>query len=405
MNQLTFRIQFLFLIIFCCQLLSCKDKKSIENQSIKIQIVESAIPEEQKVDCKIKLFDKEGLNILNAGIEKRGSSSSFYPKRSYSVRFKNSMPIKFQGIEISGDWVLYAPYADRSCIRNKLAETLFNDMGHYNSKSVFTELYVGNEYRGVYELSEKIGLHNKGLDQAKCIFKIDKLSGKKREMRSSLLSPEVKIQVHDLSPKYSVEDAFLSVRNFEKALSDSGTTFEKYAVMNSLVDYFLFSEFANSPDAYRSSCYFQVQADGRIKMGPIWDYDLAFGNSNLYFGQQTKGWRFPISESKSPYYSPSPIWWSLLFKKPTFRSALLKRWSDLRKEDYSDRRLNQIVDSLSNNLQPLLIKNFKKWPVIAKPIKWVVLAQNSYPAELMYLKNYLIYRAKWMDRELNKNRY
>ena len=401
MTPIAIRTKFIFLIIYCGYLFSCTEKKSIENQSLKIQMAESAIPEEQKVDCKIELIDKEGLKIVNAGIEKRGSSSRFYPKRSYSVRFKNSSPFKFQGQEISGDWVLYAPYADRSCIRNKIAEIFFKDLVYLNTKSVFTELYLGDEYRGLYELRKKISLDKNGLFQTKCIFKIDKLSGKKREMRYSLLSPEVKIQVHDLAPKFSVEDAFLSVRNFEKALSNYDSTFEKYVVMNSLVDYFLFSEFANSPDAYRSSCYFQVQTDGRIKMGPMWDYDMAFGNSSLYFGQQTEGWRFLISESKSPHYTPSPIWWSLLFKKPSFKSALIKRWKDLRKANFSDIRINKLVDSLSNNLRPLITKNFNKWQVIGKPIQWAAPAQKSYSEELIYLKNYMIKRARWMDTELN----
>lgn len=155
-------------------------------------------------------------------------------------------------------------------------------------------------------------------------------------------------------------------------------------------------------DAYRSSCYFQVFKDGRLSMGPVWDYDLAFGNSTLYNGFETKGWRFPLSEAKGQSYIPAPKWWSSLYANPMFKLAMKKRWSHLRQSIFADSFIESIVDSLANPIKPALEKNFNKWAVIGKPILWTNAPQVSYEAEIIYLKRWMSERAHWMDLELSK---
>jgi hypothetical protein len=383
-------------------IISCNGKQFAENHMIKIFLNGKEIQDEDKVDCSIELTDSNSKELINGGIEYRGSSSKVYPKRSYSVTFKVDKPIQWKGFKLKGDWVLYAPYADRTCVRNTLAQYLFGAMGHYTTKSIFVDLYIDNHYAGLYELREKINLEKNGLDTIKGIFKFDKTTGKKKNKSPSLISPYVDILEHDLASKISFGEAFSAVLNFEKAVLNGNKDLSSYADMNSFVDYFLFSEFANSPDAYRSSCFFHVLRDGRLSMGPLWDYDLAFGNSSLYNGFATKGWRFPLSEIKGPFYTPAPKWWSKLYAHPSFKYAAYKRWVTLRQTIFANDYIESIVDSLTNPIRPALIKNFDKWPVIGRQIQWAKPNEVSHDAELMYLKKWMFERAKWMDLELGK---
>jgi hypothetical protein len=348
--------------------LACNQKKSIVHHSIMIFLKDGKMQEDEKVDCDLMMIDSMHTFSLQAGIEYRGSSSKFYPKRSYTVRFKNKKAIIWQDLDLTGDWVLYAPYADRTCVRNTLAQYFYSAMGHYSTISTFVELYINNEYLGLYELREKIGLEKNGLIDAKAIFKIDKTTGKKKQNASSIISPNVDILEHDLAKGVSFEDAFTSVTKFENTLLDSTSDLSKFIEESSFIDYFLFSEFANSPDAYRSSCYFKVLKDNRVSMGPVWDYDLAFGNSTLYNGEATQGWRFLLSETKGPYYTPAPKWWSKLYANPSFKKAMYKRWTQLRQNLFADEHIQLMVDSFANPIKPALAKNFNKWPVIGKQI-------------------------------------
>jgi spore coat protein CotH len=390
------------IILISLLLLSCNQQKSTDFPSIKLFVSGGVIQDEQKVDCSIELRDRIQQQTIKGGIEYRGSSSKLYPKKSYTVRFKNEKAIQWQGLSLIGDWVLYAPYADRSCIRNTLAQYFFSAMGHYSTSSVFTELYINNEYMGVYELREKIDLDKPGLKEAKCILKIDKTTGKKKQKFASVINPDIAILEHDVAKGFEFNAAIQKVHDFEKALLDTTKNLSNYADMDSFVDYFLFSEFANSPDAYRSSCYFTMLKDQRIAMGPIWDYDLAFGNSTLYKGLSTQGWRYAISETQSPYYTAAPKWWSNLYRNKSFKTAVSKRWAHLRQSLFSAQNMQRMVDRFADPIQPALANNFKKWPIIGKQVQWAAPPRKSYKGELDYLKQWMVQRANWMDTEIGK---
>lgn len=393
-----------YLLLFCTWLgFSCKEEQSHFIPSIKIYVKDGTIRDDKKIRCEVSLTDQEKVNHVNAKIEYRGSSSSIYPKKSYSIHFKNEKEIQLNGLNVLGEWVLYAPYADRTCIRNKFAEYLYRKMGHKSTKSLYVDLYMNDQYKGLYELRQKINLKNLRLNQSICILKIDKNTGRKRESTHSFVSPETKIEIHDIAPLIKSKEAFDHIHNFENALLNRKSHLESFIDLNSFVDYFLFSEFANSPDAYRSSCYFQVLKDGRIAMGPVWDYDLAFGNSTLLGSLNTFAWRYTVSESKIPYHFPAPKWWSLLVDNPEFKLASQKRWLILRKSLLSDLTINSSVDSLSRSIPPSAIeRNFNTYQILGKRIPWAAPPQKTYQEEINYLKKYMNERAKWMDINLSR---
>jgi len=93
-------------------------------------------------------------------IETRGSSSQAYPKKSYSFETQdedgNNLNVSLIDLPAENDWVLYAPYCDKSLMRNVLTYDLSREFGHYAPRTKFCELVLNNEYIGVYVLIEKI---------------------------------------------------------------------------------------------------------------------------------------------------------------------------------------------------------------------------------------------------------
>jgi len=104
------------------------------------------------------------------GIEIRGSSSQMFPKKSYGFETRNQVgeDIDFPilGLPEEGDWILYAPYSDKSLIRNVLTFSLAKPLGHYASMCRFVELFLNNEYQGIYVLMEKIKREDTRVDIA-----------------------------------------------------------------------------------------------------------------------------------------------------------------------------------------------------------------------------------------------
>jgi len=104
-------------------------------------------------------------------IETRGSSSHRFPKKSYSFDTRdtadNETDITLLGLPPENDWVLYAPYDDKSLMRDVIAYKIARDMGRYAPRTIFAELILNSDYQGIYVLEEKIKCSPHRVDIAK----------------------------------------------------------------------------------------------------------------------------------------------------------------------------------------------------------------------------------------------
>ena len=94
---------------------------------------------------------------------------------------------------------------------------------------------------------------------------------------------------------------------------------------------------AKNVDAYRLSTYLYKDRDSRnpkIFAGPVWDYNLGFGNANYYDGCMTTGWQleYLTDYQNIPSYEPflTPLWWRKLFDDSDFRNKVYARWQNLK---------------------------------------------------------------------------
>ena len=168
-------------ILFIIFIFSCKNEEN-EMIAVDVNYTESNlpiisintygedIPDEPRIDAYMGIINNNsGTNNINdpfndyngkITIEKRGNSSQEQEKPPY--RFETvdnngeNNNVKLLGLPEENDWILYAPWSDKSLLRNVLIYSLSNEMGRYAPRSKFVELYLNNEYRGVYVLMEKI---------------------------------------------------------------------------------------------------------------------------------------------------------------------------------------------------------------------------------------------------------
>jgi subtilisin-like proprotein convertase family protein len=89
-----------------------------------------------------------------AGIEFRGSSSQQFPKKSYGFETTDSLmndtSVSILGMPAESDWILNANYSDKTLMRNVLAYSVSQQMGHYATRWKYCELFRDGQYRGVY---------------------------------------------------------------------------------------------------------------------------------------------------------------------------------------------------------------------------------------------------------------
>ena len=133
--------------------------------------------------------------------------------------------------------------------------------------------------------------------------------------------------------------------------------------VSSFVDYFIHTELSLNADGYKRSAYFykeKLHADGtggKLVAGPVWDYNLAYGNCNFANANKIDAWCFEGASN-----NPTPALWQRLLQDPAFRKAVKIRYKTLRKSVLSDKAINAYIDRHAQLLAPCLAHHFETYP-------------------------------------------
>ncbi len=403
------------------------------------------IPDEPKIPARMGIiyrgegernFITDPFNEYDGwiGIELRGSSAQGFEKKSYAIETRdalgNNRNVSLLGMPAENDWVLYGPYSDKALIRNVLAYRLANEIGRYASRSRCCELVLNWEYMGVYILLEKIKRDKNRVDISRLeptdvtgdavtggyIIKIDKPAGAKLDGWESPYPPypsawqRIFYQYHypDQDVIVPQQKAYIQnyIASFEKLMTrpdyaDPQNGYAKYIDVDSFVDYFLISELSKNVDAYRLSTFFYKDRDsknGKLVIGPIWDFNLAFGNADYYGSSYFSGWQVDFLEPDD--YWQNPFWWRKLMEDSCFTNKIHRRWFELRKTAFSQSRIYAIIDSLVLHLNEAQRRNFERWPILGVYVWPNPFIGGNYQAEIRYLKFWVQSRMLWMDARM-----
>ncbi len=413
---------------------------------IKISTFGQAIPDDPKITALMQIIDN-GMGIRNyssdppttyngtIGIEVRGSSSQMFPKKSYGIETRdssgNDLDTSLFGMPPESDWILGANYTDKSFMRNVLAYDRARAMGHYATRTQYCELILNGQYQGIYVFTEKIKRGPGRVDIAKMtptdtsgddltggyILKIDKNTGSGGGGGWITLfnppnggpKPNIQHEYPDITDILPVQSQYIEeyCDSFEIALhgpsyTDPVNGYRKFIDINSWIDYLLLNELSKNVDGYRISTFFSKAKDsdgGKLHMGPVWDYDIAWGNADYYGGDVTTGYSYQFTNTTDG--NQVPFWWSRLMQDTSFRNAVRCRWDYLRNNVLSTATLHNWIDSVGMVLDESQGRNFSMWPILG-----VYVWPNPSPFPPDYtgvkqeLKNWISNRSSWMDANL-----
>ena len=374
------------------------------------------------------------------GIEIRGSSSQMFPKKQYGIELQdalgNGVNASLLGMPAEEDWILFAPYNDKSLMRDVLAYKLGHDLGQYASRTRFCEVMLNGEYLGVYVLMEKIKRDVNRVNVAKLnpdeitgdnltggyIIKIDKESGSGNGGWSSAFPPPNRSANQQIYFQYdypSATDIVTEQRNYIKQVITNfettliGSTFKdpvngyvKYIDVDSFIDFFIMNEVSKNVDGYRLSTYLHKKKDsdgGKLYMGPIWDFNLGFGNADYCTKGNPEGWVFNFNNVCNQDYWLIPFWWDRLYQDGAYRNKLAARWNDLRSNQLQTSNVIEYIDSIANVLNAeSQQRNFQKWPVLNQYVWPNYYVGPTFASEVSWLKNWMTSRLSWMDANMPK---
>jgi hypothetical protein len=411
------------------------------------------IPDPYKIQAEMQIIDNGPgqRNYLTdtpndydgyIGIELRGSSSQMFPKKQFGVETwdadGNDIDASLLGLPEEEDWILHAPYSDKTLMRNALAYHLSRKMGHYASRTRYCELILNGDYHGVYILMEKIKRDKNRVDIAKLnpdeisgddltggyILKIDKWAGEGNDGWESPNPPypsawqKTTYQYHVPKPDRIAPQQKTYIQNYmadfenlmlSTAWNDSTNGYYNSVNFQSFVDVFILGEISKNVDAFRLSAFMykdKTSKDDRLTMGPIWDYNLAFANANYYHGWKTEGFQLDVFFEDADFLAGdpfcAPFWWKSIRQDPVFLEAVAARWYELRQTELSLESISAVIDSFATLLNESQARNFQRWPVIGQYVWPNYFIGQSWAHEINYMKGWIQLRLAWLDEELSQ---
>lgn len=324
-------------------------------------------------------------------------------KKPFQIKFGDKT--KVLNMPKDKKWVLLAEISDISLIRNKIVREIAN-MGSFDyvPQAEYTELFINNKHAGTYLIGQKVeeSKNRVNIGDDGYLVEIDTdAHGRIEEddvyFRSNVWSSHYKDGVFNIKePSLDFDSEKFNlikdhINSFEDALfgdnfKDPDIGYRSFIDLSSFIDWFLVNEISKNQDAASfSSIYFNYIPGEKIKMGPIWDFDLAFGNVN-----------YSNAENPEGFWIKDNLWYKRMFEDPYFKQMVQERF------DYYNNNLSLILSKISGfetYLSKSQKKNFELYPSLLDPNSevWPVPARfDNHHSYVEYLKTWLDTRMAWL---------
>ena len=364
------------------------------NITSKEKYVEDAIMSILQTD----VYD-EFCELMN--IKGRGNSTWETPKKPYAIKFDEKK--SFFSLPEDKSWVLLANFFDKTLLRNEVAFFMGNELSildwtpHYQ----YVDLMFNGHYQGIYQLGEKVNI-SKGrvnIGDDGVLLEIDSKAAA-TDVTFNVSHIENPCNIKDPDTKYG-DDTYNYAKSFveaaDKALfsekfKNPESGWQKYLDMDSFVDWYLINEIAKNYDAnFQTSCYMNLKRGGKLKMGPIWDFDIAFGG---YPWEPQAA----IANDVEGFNVKNVEWYSRLFKDPVFLARVKVRFNKI----YSERqKILDYIDSKAKFLSGKVVEDNKLWGTISGDVSNVSAVKTEYNNYVSNLKTWITARFEWLHIHIN----
>ena len=418
--------------------------QSFTDSNLPIVVIETDgganIPDEPKILGTMKIIwhqdgsrnymsDIDNPEFLNyngrIAIEMRGSSSqTMLDKKPYALETRRDDGVSNNNVSILGmptenDWILNSLAFDQTGMRDVLAYELSNRLGQYASRSMYCEVVINGDYKGLYAFMEKIKPDKNRVD----IETMDPTCNDYPEVTGGYITKADKTTggdpvawtmqdyggggwwgwstytdfIHHYPKPADITNAqdnyihgvftdLASVANQHNTSTTSGIP--SVIDIPSFVDFMMMAEYTSNVDVYSLSTFFHKDRMGKLRAGPIWDYNLAFGYDA--FGNRSKYnvWQFNNEDNNGPKF------WKDLFDTDLFRCYLAKRWFELTEPgqplnyDFVCNRIDEI-DALITEAIP---RDNQRWNQMQQHAQYV----NN-------MKNWLQQRINWLNQNIGSD--
>lgn len=388
----------------------------------------------------------------------RGNSSKDFKKTQFKVELQDEngdgADFELLGFPKEEDFIFYGPELDKTLMKNYLAYNIGRGSGEYASRTQFVEIFSmedgqplsQDDYRGVYLMVEKQKRDKNRID----IEKVDDedpsggyilvYDNDNFDWNETVVGPfsnfgmdqpfvlkepkELTNAQRDYLNKY-LNDFMQSLTSDNWLDLPEEQNYKSFIDEESFIKYLLAVEITKNPDGYRGSTYLHKDKQGPLQMGPMWDYNEAFG---MCCGYPIDGWqregesidgiaggsaispngfRFLICEDQERCQVDASdgisFWYRRMWQDPSFRNQTSAIWKDLRAGDWSDEAIAGIFNSAKDQLdQGAVVRNYDTYADILLEGMPATDGRKLWKNETDRIETWLFERLHWMDEALDQ---
>lgn len=380
-------------------------------------------------DANISIIYNGGTLIQESPITTRvrGNGSATFPKKPYRVKFisKSQRVLKDSPLESpakSKKWTLINNYSDKGLMRNFIAFEMSRRLGFaYTPWGQPVDVIMNGEYQGNYQLCDQITVDPNRLNITEMestdieypyltggyLVEVDAYANQEPSQSWFTSSTGIPVTIKSPDEDEIVSTQYNYIKGFfnemeTRAYADNYTDPEKgyrsRLDLTSFLKHFIVGEFAGNLDTYWSVYMYKERSEARFRVGPCWDFDLAFDNARAVY---------PINERTDWVYKNGSAASNMrtlvnrILSDPYAVKEMRKIWKNMRDSGaFEAESLNAFVDSMGNVLNESQALNFKRWKILSTAVQSNPRVPATYKEEVEFLKNYITGRIAWIDKKL-----
>jgi hypothetical protein len=353
-------------------------------------------------------FQLTGHSARNStldSIKVRGNSTANAAKKPYKIKFgaKTSLFDK----ESAKSWVLLANFYDGTFALNAVAFEMGKRMGlEFTNSSQFVDLYINNQYKGIYQLTEQIqsnkgrvdiseknkgwlvefDYHDPEQDERLSYFKTSKY-----DLGTFIKAPELD-EMENKTDSTQLRFVKTDINNLVNKMAESGfptngyrdlidlQSFAKYVLIQLVMDNFDFNNKTQTGALPGSNFAYKINNISKIQAGPLWDFDLAAGVTMNNFPKHYSTYQDPIT--------PTHAFYKRLWEDDVFKAKYRKIWTK-HKKDFE--AMSALIDSIKNVVRGSVNNN--QW-------NSGTLNTQTFDSEISSLKTWWTNRLTYVEQQL-----
>ncbi|HLE44210.1 MAG TPA: CotH kinase family protein, partial [Methylomirabilota bacterium] len=343
--------------------------------------VPGEIPNTHRTPALAEFLDDDGVGRsgwLAAAVKLRGNTTLYHPKKSYSLRLDTRY--RLPGFSGSSVVHLVGSQADPSLMKSKLAYDLFRSFGEPgrprpSPRIELVELFVNDEYHGIYQLSERVDRFLLGFPafdprEARQTV-IYKAQGAEANLRTMVRRAYRQVEPDPRHGEYWTPlEELVALAGGAEPAAFTREVADRIDLPTFVDFHLLVNLFANREGVRFNLFLARDRAEGSRFVIVPWDYD------KTVLGEP-RGWLTNF------------LLLRLGKELPEYTEQLKRRWRELRRRQLADAAVLERIDGIEATLAPSLAREFARWP-----------RATSHAETLREMKAWLPERLRYLDRRI-----